>query len=320
MKFTVDRPGLAQMVKQVGKKSPPQTRSDPKLRLFACAARVFVESNGVVAGTEGLVFEDGQCVVSRKLFGQILGTYKGKKHLTIEADARGLRIERFTMGVQAYSAQVVPPAHFQVFTPKNIADLLPEAGSGAGGEGEDTEAGSWNLGPYKDDCGPQYGGEGLPDGAAGDAGSGAVGRQGEPSDGGDWVLGVVVLVRRIIQLPGISARQALGLQRLLFGLESLPTVSPGIAVEINVGERLGASAPGPDLWLVQLNPGRFCVSRCVQGRRVECVFQSWAVGQRFPLEVDAATGDRLRAWVEGLERLLGHYHPQEGVLHVYDAT
>ena len=107
MKFTVDRPGLVQMVKQVGKKSPPQTKSDPKLRLFARAARVFVESNGVVAGPEGLVFEDGQCVVSRKLFGQILGTYKGRKHLTIEVDARGLRIERFTMGVQAYSAQVV---------------------------------------------------------------------------------------------------------------------------------------------------------------------------------------------------------------------
>lgn len=54
MKFTLELPVLVKMVKLVGKKMPGQRRLDSTLHLFACAARVFVESNDTVAGMEAL--------------------------------------------------------------------------------------------------------------------------------------------------------------------------------------------------------------------------------------------------------------------------
>ena len=59
MKFTIEQQALATMLKQVSKKMPHAKKSDPTLRLSACAARVFVEANDTVAGVEALVFEDG---------------------------------------------------------------------------------------------------------------------------------------------------------------------------------------------------------------------------------------------------------------------
>jgi hypothetical protein len=47
------------MLKLVGRKMPYAKRSEPLVRLSACAARVFVGANETVAGVEALVFEDG---------------------------------------------------------------------------------------------------------------------------------------------------------------------------------------------------------------------------------------------------------------------
>ena len=126
MKFTLEQKVLVKMVKQVGKKMPGQKRIDSTLRLFACKARVFVESNHTVAGMEALVLEDGDCTLPRAQFLEVLQTYRGKKHLTLEVDARSLRIGGFSMSVSRYAACVEAPGKFQVFPVTDFKALFPD--------------------------------------------------------------------------------------------------------------------------------------------------------------------------------------------------
>lgn len=52
MHFTVERKRLVKMLETIRRKLPGQKKKDETVRLYACAARVFVESNGVTAGEE----------------------------------------------------------------------------------------------------------------------------------------------------------------------------------------------------------------------------------------------------------------------------
>src|SRR5438045_2151967 len=103
MKFTIELRPFVKMIETVGKKMPREKRGDPNLRVLACAARAFVESNQTVAGTEALVLRDGQCLLPRLKLLRVLKTYRGRKNLTIEADAGGLKIGGFSMQVSSYS-------------------------------------------------------------------------------------------------------------------------------------------------------------------------------------------------------------------------
>jgi hypothetical protein len=92
------------MVEQVRAKLSGRQK-DQALKLWACAARVFVTSggSGTVAGHQALVFEDGECSVPGRHFSRVLNTFNWMKNLTIEADEKGLRIGSFTMSVSGYS-------------------------------------------------------------------------------------------------------------------------------------------------------------------------------------------------------------------------
>ena len=85
------------------------------MRLSACATSVFVEANGVVAGVEALVLEEGACDVWRLVFLEILRAFRPKKNFTLEADANGLRIERFVMETTGFSPVAAAPGKFRVF-------------------------------------------------------------------------------------------------------------------------------------------------------------------------------------------------------------
>ena len=115
MKFTVEQHALSKMLKLVSKRMPFTKKSDPTLRLSACAARVFVEANETVAGVEALVFEDGTCDLDRVPFTKLIQSYGDKKNLTIEANERFIRVAMSQRGVLGYSPRAVPPADFQVF-------------------------------------------------------------------------------------------------------------------------------------------------------------------------------------------------------------
>jgi hypothetical protein len=107
---------LLKMVEQVRAKLSGREK-DQALKLWACAARVFVTSggSGTVAGHQALVFEDGEYSVPGRHFSRVLNTSSRMKNLTIEADEKGLRIGSFTMSVSGYSPHAQPPGKFQVF-------------------------------------------------------------------------------------------------------------------------------------------------------------------------------------------------------------
>jgi len=114
LKFTVDIKAFRKMVATVGKKMPGQ-RADLNIRVFASAARLFVESNLTTAGTEALVFSDGQFIIRYKRFRSLLGTYRTQKNLTIEAEDGWMKIGGFSHAVCAYSPSAEPPGQFLIF-------------------------------------------------------------------------------------------------------------------------------------------------------------------------------------------------------------
>jgi len=115
MKFTIEQKALSKILRLVGRKMPEAKKSDVVVRLSACAARVFVESNQTVAGVEALVFEDGSCTLPRKEFMDLISSYRDRQNLTIEANARFIEVASSRREVLSYAAKLTPPAQFQVF-------------------------------------------------------------------------------------------------------------------------------------------------------------------------------------------------------------
>jgi hypothetical protein len=111
MKFTIGLADLERLLKTMA----PRPKSTDTFTLSACAARVFVECEGDVGGTEALVFEDGAVRLPVKSFRKVLETYRGRQSLTLEASADGLCIDSFSMRVTHYQPHPRPPANFQVF-------------------------------------------------------------------------------------------------------------------------------------------------------------------------------------------------------------
>ncbi len=123
MKVSADRATLEGFVKLIcrGKR-----RYIKHLKVWACQARIFVATNGLVAGTEAIVLREGGCVVSCRRFLGALDYYrlKGKPSVIIEVVKPYLKVGNLRMRYMEYSDQVMAPADFQVFPVTNtwIAD------------------------------------------------------------------------------------------------------------------------------------------------------------------------------------------------------
>jgi len=114
MHFTIDRKRLIKMLESVRRKLPGAKKKDKDVRIYACAARVFVEANSLTAGEEALVLRDGGCLQPMEQFLALLKSYSTKENVTIEADERSLKLFTSTVGVTGYTPDVKPPAQFLV--------------------------------------------------------------------------------------------------------------------------------------------------------------------------------------------------------------
>ena len=115
MKFTVERVALERMVEQLKFDRCTTGPHQRMMRLSACAPRVFVEANGVAAGIEALVLEDGGCNVPRMKLLKVLRTFHPKQNITLAADASGLRVAGFVMKATHFSSVATAPGEFQEF-------------------------------------------------------------------------------------------------------------------------------------------------------------------------------------------------------------
>jgi hypothetical protein len=99
MHFTIERKRLVKMLESVRRKAPGQKKRAKDVRLFACAARVFVEANGVTAGEEALVFRDGGCCHPLDLFLALVKSYANKENVTFEAVPKNVQQHRRRFGL-----------------------------------------------------------------------------------------------------------------------------------------------------------------------------------------------------------------------------
>ncbi len=114
MHFTIEHKRLVKMLESVRRKLPGQKKKDKNVRLYACAARVFVEANGVTGGEEALVLRDGGCRQPLEQLLALVKSYADKANVTIEADERALRMFSTTLAVSDFTRDVKPPADFVV--------------------------------------------------------------------------------------------------------------------------------------------------------------------------------------------------------------
>jgi len=138
MRFTIERLALVKMIEQLkGERLRDEQgkmkRDEGELRLIACGAMVFVEANGVTAGGEALVMEEGSCFLPRVRFLAALKSFAPKRNLHCGADGDWLRVERFEVRMRGYSPHAVAPEGFTPFpvTPNG----LPMRGEPAPGRG-----------------------------------------------------------------------------------------------------------------------------------------------------------------------------------------
>ena len=122
MKFSISLTDLERLLKNSG---VSKAKTADSFILSACAARVFVEFKGDVAGLEGVVLADGAVTLPAKKFAALLKTYKGTKLLTCNGGPNGLKVQNFTMPVLAWNPHPAPPADFQVFPVTNPGIVAP---------------------------------------------------------------------------------------------------------------------------------------------------------------------------------------------------
>jgi len=206
VKFTIATKTIIKMVKTVGKKMPGQKKADPNVRVFACSARVFVESNQTVDGVEALVFADGQFTMPYDRFQFLLDTFKTKKHFTLEVDQGRMHIGTFSQPVPGYLPHALPPGKFVVF-PVTDLGVLPNNQTPIGGSPR----------PVACDDHLKTQTESMAE---------------KPSPVILQVLGqaAAALARKLYSAEDVSPKMVVGLARATFALEKLPRFTAGVDV------------------------------------------------------------------------------------------
>jgi len=295
MKFTLELPALVKMVQQVGKKMPGQKRADPALRLYACAARVFVECNQTGAGMEALVLEEGGCTLPRELFVKLLKSYTPKPHITIEADERTVHFGSTTLNSAAYSLTATPPAQFQVFPVTDLKALFPDKPAAASKPTEE-------IAPQPSP--PQS----LP--------------PEEQDEEFENVHQIVArLTRKLLSVPTTTPQQIVGLGRALYALERMPEITPGVHVTYDIAARMDfGSGHSVEFYEITVSDGSLLLQsggcgasagECGEGYGVT-VYEDHPEGQKFNLNPSEDEWVKLLDWTENVEELLGAM-PAEGL-------
>jgi len=109
MKFTIAFAEIETLLKNAQVTRP---KKKDVLILSTCAARVFVEFRGEVAGLEVPVFSEGAVSLPAQKFLMLIKTYKGTPSLNFEGGPTSLKIQNFTMPILAWNPQPIPPAGF----------------------------------------------------------------------------------------------------------------------------------------------------------------------------------------------------------------
>ena len=105
------------MAVEVGRRFPG-SRKDETLRIIVAPGMVFLVANCRRGGAVAIETEDGECIVERKQFTDIIKTFKNEHLLTVSVKDSKLTILRFSMPVNDFLATSKPPEKFDWFGPQ----------------------------------------------------------------------------------------------------------------------------------------------------------------------------------------------------------
>ncbi len=114
MKFTVQKESFTKLVAIVGERTQSQN-SDAILLLSAHESRVDVNQGDTEAETEAVVWEEGQCTVSRAKLVQVLAATPDDASVTMEVRRNSLQIGGARVPLISYNPSAVRPQRFQIF-------------------------------------------------------------------------------------------------------------------------------------------------------------------------------------------------------------
>ncbi len=120
MKFTVDPAPFLRIVELAEERVSNRSASDVILCLAACDQRVWVECGDMIAQTEAMVWENGQCHVPRGALLNALKSHEDELELLVEGTKRGLRFGKTLLPVSHYYPWAVLPSSVHVFLASNL--------------------------------------------------------------------------------------------------------------------------------------------------------------------------------------------------------
>ncbi|MEI8309335.1 MAG: hypothetical protein WCH98_01125 [Verrucomicrobiota bacterium] len=120
MKFLIAFTEIETLLKSAGVTRP---KTAEVLTISACAARVFVEFRGDVAGIELIALSEGAVTLPAQKFLMLIKTYKGTRNLNFEGGPTSLKIQNFTMPILAWNPNPKPPANFKLFPSSSLPDV-----------------------------------------------------------------------------------------------------------------------------------------------------------------------------------------------------
>ncbi len=121
MKFTVDTPAFIRMLQILSESPSGRKRGDRALSVTVNRGRVMVAGNDTAAEIEAIVWQDGQCTVSRTGLMKAAKSSPRNQPLTLILTAQGLRVGTSVLPVLPQRAAAQTPHRFAFFLTSGFA-------------------------------------------------------------------------------------------------------------------------------------------------------------------------------------------------------
>ncbi len=115
MRFRTQPNPLLRILEMLADSAPGVLTQKQRVTLVALQDRLWMLHSGTAARMEAIIFEEGQCTVSAWRFLRALEPHRDSRSVTVDADARSLKLGQVSIPVRNYSTAAIPPARFQIF-------------------------------------------------------------------------------------------------------------------------------------------------------------------------------------------------------------
>jgi len=113
MKCSVKYDDLAFLLKRVQTSPGPGQRREKQFMITAYQDQLYIACNDRIVGAEASVDAEGQCIVARKMFQELLLTFKDRKSISLTANEKCITISGFPIAVKSYKPHAENPVQLK---------------------------------------------------------------------------------------------------------------------------------------------------------------------------------------------------------------